>query len=437
MARGMKDSGIAWIGEIPDGWKIIRIKHCAWLKGRIGWQGLTAAEYVDDGPYLVTGTDFNCGFINWSTCVHISKERFDMDKDIQIIEGDLLITKDGTVGKVAIARGCPKEVSLNSGVLLIRNIGQYKYVDKYLYYVLLSDVFWNWYILNQTGQSTIKHLYQEQFYNFKFTFPTLDEQSRIAAYLDNHCAEIDHIMEQTRENIEEYKKLKQSIITEAVTHGVRGPRKMKDSGVKWIGEIPEEWEVTKFKRLGSCRNGLTYSPADQCGEEGTLVLRSSNIQNGKLSFDDCVYVNKEIPDELMVHPNDILICSRNGSAKLIGKNVIIPAGMTASFGAFMMIYRCKKPKYLQYVLSSNIFNYYLGTFLTVSVNQLTGSNFDNIIFPYTSDDSESEEIVQYLDIRCAKIDRLIDSKQQLLTELEAYKKSVIYEYVTGKREVPQ
>ena len=103
----------------------------------------------------------------------------------------------------------------------------------------------------------------------------------------------------------------------------------------------------------------------------------------------------------------------------------------------MMIYRCKKPKYLHYVLSSNIFNYYLGTFLTVSVNQLTGSNFDNIIFPYTSDDSESEEIVQYLDIRCAKIDRLIDSKQQLITELEAYKKSVIYEYVTGKREVPK
>ena len=273
------------------------------------------------------------------------------------------------------------------------------------------------------------------FSNSMVPVPSLEEQERIASFLDTECGRIDELIEQTRASIEEYKKLKQSVITQAVTKGVRGPRPMKDSGVEWIGEIPEDWEITKFKKLGKCRNGLTYAPQDQCGEEGTLVLRSSNIQNGKLVFDDCVFVNKHISEELMVHPNDILICSRNGSAKLIGKNAIIPEGLTASFGAFMMIYRCKSPQYLQYVLSSHIFSYYLGTFLTVSVNQLTGKSFDNIQFPYPDREEEQNEIINFLDKKCLEIDKLIESKQQLLTELETYKKSLIYEYVTGKKEV--
>ena len=139
----------------------------------------------------------------------------------------------------------------------------------------------------------------------------------------------------------------------------------------------------------------------------------------------------------MVRDGDILICSRNGSAKLIGKNAIIPDDLTASFGAFMMIYRCSCPRYMRYILSSNIFDYYLGTFLTVSVNQLTKSNFDNIQFPFTTDLEEQNEITVYLDQKCAEIDALITKKEHFLTELETYKKSIIYEYVTGKKEVPQ
>ena len=429
MARGMKDSGIAWIGEIPDGWQCRPIKNCFSV-----YSGATPKSEV---------TDFWDGDIVWITPAdfktqdrivsigkrNLTKEGYSSCGTTLVPFGSIIFSKRAPIGTVAVAG---TDLCTNQGCL---SCVPHEGVDTWYFYYAMS-AFTEQFNLYGTG-TTFKEISYNDFVNFYLPLPSSFDQSHIAEFLDRRCKAIDQIMEQTRVTIEEYKKLRQSIITEAVTHGVRGPRKMKDSGVEWIGEIPEDWEVTRFKRLGSCRNGLTYSPADQCGEEGTLVLRSSNIQNGKLSFDDCVYVNKEIPDELMVHPNDILICSRNGSAKLIGKNAIIPAGMTASFGAFMMIYRCKKPKYLQYVLSSNIFNYYLGTFLTVSVNQLTGSNFDNIIFPYTSDDSESEEIVQYLDIRCAKIDRLIDSKQQLITELEAYKKSVIYEYVTGKREVPK
>ena len=127
-----KDSGVAWIGQIPEHWDTIKIKYTSWLKGRIGWQGLTSDEYQDEGAYLITGTDFCEGRINWDTCVHISEERFAEDEDIHIKEGDLLITKDGTIGKVAVAKDCPDEVSLNSGVMLIRNTGDFKYHDQYL-----------------------------------------------------------------------------------------------------------------------------------------------------------------------------------------------------------------------------------------------------------------------------------------------------------------
>ncbi len=213
----MKDSGIEWIGEIPKDWSICRLKNASWLKGRIGWQGLKSSEYQDEGAYLITGTDFKDGYINWESCVHISKERFEEDADIHIQEDDLLITKDGTIGKVAIAKNCPTDVSLNSGVMLIRNERAVKYIDKYLYYTLISDVFWTWFNSSLTGNSTILHLYQAQFYNFPFVCPPLSEQQTIANYLDEKCGNIEGLIGIKQAKIDELKEFKKSLIYEYVT----------------------------------------------------------------------------------------------------------------------------------------------------------------------------------------------------------------------------
>ena len=115
----MKDSGVEWIGQIPEKWEIEKIKYISKLKGRIGWQGLTSSEYMEEGPYLITGTDFIDGKINWKTCTHISNERWEQAAEIKIKNGDLLITKDGSVGKVAIVDNLTEKASLNSGVLKI------------------------------------------------------------------------------------------------------------------------------------------------------------------------------------------------------------------------------------------------------------------------------------------------------------------------------
>ena len=191
--------------------------------------------------------------------------------------------------------------------------------------------------------------------------------------------------------------------------------------------------MVRLKNIFICYGGLTYSP-DNINEKGILVLRSSNIQNGKLSFNDNVYV--KVNNFMPVEKNDILICSRNGSRELIGKNAIITTDIKATFGAFMMIIRTSQnAKYLHKILNSNIFNYYISSFLTSTINQLTKNNLDNIKFPFSIDPNTQQQIVEYLDKRCEEIDNLIKIKQEKIEKLKEYKKSLIYQYVTGKKEV--
>ena len=211
-----KNSDVEWIGNIPEHWQVKLIKNICNLKGRIGWEGLTKDEYISEGPILITGINFSNGNIDWDSCEHVSEWRFNQDKSIQIKNNDLLITKDGTVGKVALVSNCPNQVTLNSGVLLLRPIAN-NYVGKYLYYVLLSNEFWHWFDIENIGNTTITHLYQNRFGKFKLALPPIEEQKEIVEYLDKKCKQIDKIIEDKQkqiQNIEEYKK---SVIYEYVT----------------------------------------------------------------------------------------------------------------------------------------------------------------------------------------------------------------------------
>lgn len=214
----MKDSGIEWIGEIPLNSQVFRIKNLFSLKGRIGWQGLNSNEYRDEGAHLITGTDFNNGEINWDKCVRITHERYAEAPEIHIKENDLLITKDGTIGKVAITKNTPKEVSLNSGVLLMRKKQtKHNLHLKMMYYLLLSNVFWDWYNMNDVGGSTIKHLYQNQFYDFSFPLFEDTKQIDIIDFLDNKIGIIDTLITDKQRIINEYESYKKSLIYEYVT----------------------------------------------------------------------------------------------------------------------------------------------------------------------------------------------------------------------------
>ena len=211
-----KETGVKWMPYIPSNWSFSKIGPNCYLKGRIGWQGLTTDEYKDEGPYLITGTDFESGSINWDTCVHITEKRYVEASHIRVRKGDVLITKDGTVGKVAVVEELPNKASLNSGVMLMRNL-KGNYINRYLFYVLLSNVFWDWFYREKKENSTIIHLYQEQFEKFSFPIPPKDEQQEIVDYLDKKCEAIDKLLELKKEKIEKLKEYKKSLIYECVT----------------------------------------------------------------------------------------------------------------------------------------------------------------------------------------------------------------------------
>lgn len=203
--REMKDSGIEWIGELPIGWETRKIKYVATLNGRIGWQGLTSSEYCDDGAYLITGINFDNGQIDWSTCVHVPMERWAEAPQIQIQNGDLLITKDGTVGKVAIVSNMPSETSLNSGVLLIRTVD---YLQSYTAKLIMD--------LSLLG-STIANLSLRTLRDFVIPYPPKEEQIQIVNHLNNRTSGIDAAISKKKKIVDELIDYKKSLIYEVVT----------------------------------------------------------------------------------------------------------------------------------------------------------------------------------------------------------------------------
>lgn len=207
----------------------------------------------------------------------------------------------------------------------------------------------------------------------------------------------------------------------------------KDSGVDWLGNVPQHWEVTKLKFLGDAFGGLTYSPNDivDNDEEGLLVLRSSNIQSGKLSLNDNVYVNTKISDKLKLRVGDILICSRNGSQNLIGKNICIGESMEGNtFGAFMMVFRSDSWKFLKHYFNSPIFSSQSSLFLTATINQLTSSTLKSFWIAIPKSITEQSEISKYLDQKTSQIDKLINDKQKLIDLLNEERTAVINQAVT-------
>jgi type I restriction enzyme S subunit len=206
--------------------------------------------------------------------------------------------------------------------------------------------------------------------------------------------------------------------------------KYKDSGIAWLGEIPEHWEVIKLKYIGESIIGMTYSPDDVVPSKGTLVLRSSNIQDGKLSLDDCIFIQKDIPDKLRVRKGDILICSRNGSRSLIGKNITIDETTEGqTFGAFMTVFRTKLSEFVSKYFNSQVFNGQSGLFLTATINQLTINTINNFFIALPSLE-EQKAIAAYLNHKTAEIDELIAQKERLIELYEEEKTAIINEAVT-------
>lgn len=272
--------------------------------------------------------------------------------------------------------------------------------------------------------------------NISIWLPEYEEQQKIANFLDHETAKIDTLIAKQEKLIELLKEKRQAVISHAVTKGLNPDAPMRDSGVEWLGEVPEHWGMKRLKYLGEAKNGLTYSPNDVVSEdEGVLVLRSSNIQDAKLSFTDNVYVDMDIPSRIRVKENDLLICSRNGSRKLIGKNALMTKeAVGMAFGAFMVIFRSEVNPYLYWVLNSPLFEYQSGSFLTSTINQLTIGNLEGMEVPLPPK-NEQAEIKAYLINKTLNFDQLITKAIYKVKLLNERKTALISAAVTGKIDV--
>ena len=435
----MKESGIDWIGQIPEEWVISKIKFTTQLNGRIGWQGLTSAEYKEEGPYLITGTDFHNGTINFETAVHIDEKRWSEASQIQVENGDLLITKDGTVGKVAIISGLDDKASLNSGVLRIQTIDE---IDRrFLYYVLLSDEFWMWFNYTNSGASTILHLYQNVFDEFTFTFPSKNEQQKIADFLDKKTAQLDKVKALLEEQIQKLKDYRASLIYETVTKGLDKTVPMKNSGIDWIGQVPEGWGVSRLKYLANkIGSGKTPLGGSEIFEEtGILFIRSQNIYNGLILLEDkATYINRNIHQQMIgtcVKKNDILL---NITGASIGRVAKYDLDMEANVNQHVCIIRSNRyvlPDYLMYFIMSEF-----GQFM-IKTHQISGNreglSFENIgNFKIIAPALDYQyEISQYLNKKMLTINQMIKTKEQQIANINKQRQTLIYDYVTGKRRV--
>ncbi len=202
--------------KLPEKWELKTIGDTSFLKGRIGWQGLTTKEYLSKGNYLlVTGTDFNDGDINWDTCVYVEGDRYNMDENIQLKNEDILVTKDGTIGKIAYVSSLPKPATLNSGIFVLRPLNG-EYYPKFLYYILNSFYFDYFMNILKAG-STISHLYQRDFVKFKFPVPPLDEQKQIASIL----SKVDEQIQDNKKELKHLHELKKGLMQDLLTGKVR------------------------------------------------------------------------------------------------------------------------------------------------------------------------------------------------------------------------
>lgn len=424
--REMKDSGIEWIGEIPNSWTVRRGKtlfvNTKYIPGKL-------SSNYDRLSLTLKGV--------------LPRKKDDSDglqpKDFdtyQLLRENELVFKLIDLQNVSTSRvGLAHATGLVSPAYIVLHANEEilpAFAEKFYLMMWYREIF------NSLGDNGVRSsLNVSDLLNIPVCYPKMEEQIFLTNFLDTQCSEIDATAEDIQKEISLLEEYKKSVITEAVTKGLNPDAEMKDSGIGWIGDIPKDWEIIRIKNIGEYRNGLTYKPTDITDENtGILVLRSSNIQAGKISLKDNVYVSTFVRNDLKVQKGDILICSRNGSRELVGKNAIIEDLQDVTFGAFMMIFRCDSPKYLYYILNSKVFSYYLGSFFTSTINQLTGSNFGNMKIVYVGNKLEQNKIVSYLDSKCSEIDAIIADKKRQRGILADYKKSLIYEYVTGKKEVP-
>ena len=410
--REMKDSGIEWIGEIPAQWKVIPHKY-------VMHKEKTICEHYD-GEEIISLT-MNGVIVRDLSAGGKMPTTFD---GYQYVEPEDLLLCLFDIDVTPRCVGVVRNHGLTSPAYSRVNVHQGYYNAYYDYLLRFID---DEKIFVHLAKNLRSSLTETDFGAIKTIVPPFEEQKHIAKFLDEKCSEIDAVITKTRATVEEYKKLKQSLIMEATSIGIRGKRILKHSGLEWITEIPDEWKVTRAKHILR-KLERPMLPTDEvviCSNSGKAFYRGDK-STGLVSLTDNGYQGVE-PGDLMIHGMDTwhgAIAISNFRGKCTSVVHVCDSTENKQYIAY----------YLQGLAFRNVYKA-----ITNGVRQNTSDyrswdkagSIQIVLPPY----DEQCEIADYLDKKCAEIDTLVEKKTALLEEMESYKKSVIYEYVTGKKEV--
>ncbi len=415
-----KDSGIAWIGEIPEHWEVIDLKYLSDIRGRIGFRGYTVSDLVSEGEgaFVIGGKHINQCVLNMESPDYISWDKYYESPEIMVSKGDIVMAQRGTLGKVAIIEYDINEATINPSLVLIKNI---KCQGKFLYYYLNSESTLTLISILNTA-TAVPMISQNQIENMPIPIPSSIEQQSIATYLDQKCSKIDELITLQEEMITKLQSYKQSVITEAVTKGLDKNVPLKDSGIEWIGEIPEHWTLKRIKNI--CDN-LDYLREPISAEHRSRNNPIYDYYGASGVIDKIDYYNVD---------DEVLLIGEDG-ANLVMRNLPLVYKVKGKFWVNNHAH-ILKPKNDNYDFCAYAFeaaDYSL--FITGSAQpKLSQENLGRIKIAIPSL-SEQQSIADYLDQKCSEIDELISIKQQKIEKLKDYKKSSIFECVTGKRKV--
>lgn len=408
-----KDSGIVWIGEIPEHWEKICLKRLS----NINTGNQDTQDSVPDGKYPF--------FVRSPKVEKSNKYTFE--------GASILMAGDG-VGAGKVFHLADDKFACHQRVYCIN---QFKNINRIYLFYYLSSLFYH-VIESANSKSTVDSVRLPMLAEFTVFMPLDFEQQSIATYLDQKCSEIDELITLQEEMITKLQSYKQSVITEAVTKGLDKNVPLKDSGIEWIGEIPEHWICTVFKKFLS--EPMQYGanePAEECNYNDPRYIRITDIKDdGTLRDDTFKSLPLEKAKEYMLTKGDLLF-ARSGAT--VGKTFLYKEDYAACFAGYLIKARCNKnellPNFIFYYTLSNAYQNWKNSIFIQSTIQNIGADKYSVMPIIAPPLSEQQSIANYLDQKCSEIDELISIKQQKIEKLKDYKKSLIFECVTGKRKV--
>lgn len=437
--RKMRDSGIPWIGEVPEGWKIGKIKNCCTLIGSGTTPSSHITEYYDNEKInWIQSGDIYGKIKIFDVKTRISTKAVLNNQTLKIYKAPFIVMAmyGGSVGNTAISM---IDACTNQACCCLKPDDDTDFMFLYYWVQFCKDNF----LMKAEGGGQ-PNISQEKIKNQYFCAPLITEQHRIADFLDSKCSEIDALVENLRARMESAKEYKKAVITEAVTKGLDKDVKMKDSGVEWIGEIPEGWKVVKLKQyIKNVSSGLSAVTSDSSEDSGKYILRTSAVSSEKFIESEVKSVTKQAESRLICPVEaDTVIMSRMNTSAMVGacayvarnyKNLFVPDKLWKIKFTLEL-----SAKYAWYLINSSPIRGWFSSTSTgasVSMQNISLTDFYNAYAPIPRM-IEQRQISDYLDSKCAEIDALLQNYEDQIATLEKYKKSLIYEYVTGKKEVP-